>query len=77
MFPSFRYIFHGTFCPSVIPLTPSSPQEDIKEQDKTLISIFQKVQGDVKELNGFVSGRRSSSSLPGTPAAPIVQPRTM
>jgi hypothetical protein len=43
--------------------------EGIKEQDKTLIDIFKKVQGDVKELNVFVTNNRSSSSLQGTPSS--------
>ena len=57
-------------------LTLCPLQEGIKEQDKTLIDIFKKVQVDVKELNGFVTNHRSSSSLQGTPItlAPPPQP---
>lgn len=72
---SVRHLLPLTSTP-ILSLTPWSLQEGIKEQDKTLINIFQKVQGDVKELNTFVSNHRSSSSLPGTPAAPQVQPQT-
>ena len=46
----------------------SLPQEGIKEQDKSLINIFKKVQEDVKDLNTFVINHRSSSSLQGTPS---------
>ena len=55
-------------------LTSSPLQEGIKEQDKTLIEIFKKVQGDVKELNGFVVNHRNSSSLQGTPSSASIQP---
>ena len=58
----------------IIILTLCSLQEVIKEQDQSLISIFQKVQGDVKELNGFVSNHRSSSSLHSTPSSTQIVP---